>query len=112
MDVYDPNWICNHSDYEGRYSFRNQPTACIWNLLKLSHTFQELIGAGDEVDKEWFLDGIYPNYNNKDESPKKIEIVQKGKEIIDLILGEFQEIFLEEYEKIMIKVSNINFNLY
>jgi uncharacterized protein YdiU (UPF0061 family) len=66
----------------------------------LSHTFQELIGAGDEVDKEWFLNG---NYSDKDKPSKKNEIIQSGKEIIDLILGEFEEIFLEEYEKIMIK---------
>jgi uncharacterized protein YdiU (UPF0061 family) len=26
MDVYDYNHICNHSDEEGRYSYRMQPT--------------------------------------------------------------------------------------
>ncbi|RIA87260.1 hypothetical protein C1645_297415 [Glomus cerebriforme] len=109
LDIYDPNWICNHSDYEGRYSFRNQPTACIWNLLKLSHTLQELIGAEDEVDKQWFLDGNYPYDNDDDDKPsKKNEIIQRGKEIIDLILGEFQEVFLEEYENIMIKKLGFN----
>ncbi|GBC06944.1 hypothetical protein RclHR1_07160002 [Rhizophagus clarus] len=103
LDIYDPNWICNHSDYEGRYSFRNQPTACIWNLLKLSHTLQELIGAEDEVDKQWFLDGNYPFDIDEDKLSKKNEIIQRGKEVIDLILGEFQEVFLEEYGNIMIK---------
>ncbi|CAB4395646.1 UPF0061-domain-containing protein [Rhizophagus irregularis] len=103
LDIYDPNWICNHSDYEGRYSFRNQPTACIWNLLKLSHAFQELIGAENEVDKQWFLDGNYPFDIDEDKLLKKNEIIQRGKEVIDLILGEFQEVFLEEYVKIMIK---------
>ncbi|CAI2171172.1 5103_t:CDS:2 [Funneliformis geosporum] len=103
LDIYDSNWICNHSDYEGRYSFRNQPTACLWNLLKLSHTFQELIGAGDEVDKQWFLDANYPNEKGNDFPSMKDKIIRKGKEIIDLVLGEFQEIFLEEYEKIMMK---------
>ncbi len=72
-------------------------------MLKPSHTFQELIGAGDEVDKQWFLDVNYPNENEG--TSKKVEIIQKGKEIIDLILREFQKIFLEEYEKIMIKVN-------
>jgi uncharacterized protein YdiU (UPF0061 family) len=29
---YDPNYICNHSDHEGRYSFGNQPKVALWNL--------------------------------------------------------------------------------
>lgn len=29
---YDPNYICNHSDQAGRYSFGNQPKVALWNL--------------------------------------------------------------------------------
>ncbi|CAG8603167.1 9036_t:CDS:2 [Funneliformis caledonium] len=106
LDNYDPNWICNHSDYEGRYSFRNQPTACLWNLLKLSHTFQELIGAGDEVDKQWFLDANYPNENDDDAPSKKDEILRNGKEIIDLKLG-FQTLQQTDLEIIITPLLNL-----
>ena len=34
MDRFDPNFICNSSDTNGRYTYENQPTICKWNLLK------------------------------------------------------------------------------
>ena len=27
MDDYDPGFICNHSDYNGRYAFNQQPSS-------------------------------------------------------------------------------------
>jgi len=35
LDHYDTNYICNHSDHEGRYSFGAQPYIAQWNLSKL-----------------------------------------------------------------------------
>ncbi|HMZ56797.1 MAG TPA: YdiU family protein, partial [Nitrospira sp.] len=32
MDDYDPGFICNHSDYNGRYAFNQQPYIGLWNL--------------------------------------------------------------------------------
>ena len=26
LDDYDPGFICNHSDHQGRYAFNNQPS--------------------------------------------------------------------------------------
>lgn len=46
LDRYDSNYICNHSDTEGRYSFGNQPYIAQWNLSKLMHALSPLI---DEV---------------------------------------------------------------
>ncbi|UMX75414.1 protein adenylyltransferase SelO family protein [Klebsiella pneumoniae] len=28
--------MCNHSDYQGRYSFENQPAVGLWNLQRLA----------------------------------------------------------------------------
>lgn len=39
MEDYDPKWICNHSDYEGRYAFQNQPSIGLWNLNCLARCF-------------------------------------------------------------------------
>lgn len=36
LDDYDSGYICNHTDSEGRYSFKNQPGIAHWNLQKLS----------------------------------------------------------------------------
>jgi len=35
LDNYDPDFISNASDKEGRYKFKNQPAMCKWNLQKL-----------------------------------------------------------------------------
>jgi serine/tyrosine/threonine adenylyltransferase len=36
MDEFDPDFICNHSDHTGRYSFDNQPQVLMWNLERLA----------------------------------------------------------------------------
>ena len=36
MEKFDRKFICNLSDYEGRYSFENQPFIAQWNLLALA----------------------------------------------------------------------------
>lgn len=36
LDAYDPEHICNHSDTNGRYSFKNQPAIGLWNLNALA----------------------------------------------------------------------------
>jgi uncharacterized protein YdiU (UPF0061 family) len=40
MESYDPNYVCNGSDNEGRYRHEAQPEICGWNLLKLSQTLE------------------------------------------------------------------------
>jgi uncharacterized protein YdiU (UPF0061 family) len=35
LDDYDPDFICNHSDAEGRYSFGRQPGIGMWNCARL-----------------------------------------------------------------------------
>ena len=32
MERFRPNWINNHSDYNGRYTYQNQPSIGHWNL--------------------------------------------------------------------------------
>jgi len=32
LDAYDPDFVCNHSDYQGRYKFDAQPNIGLWNL--------------------------------------------------------------------------------
>ncbi len=43
LDDYKPDFICNHSDYQGRYSFDNQPTVALWNLQRLAQTLSPFI---------------------------------------------------------------------
>lgn len=46
MEVFDPGYICNHSDDMGRYAFDQQPTIGLWNCLALAHAMKQLIMPG------------------------------------------------------------------
>ena len=43
LDDYQPGFICNHSDYQGRYAFENQPMVGLWNLNRLAHALSGLM---------------------------------------------------------------------
>jgi uncharacterized protein YdiU (UPF0061 family) len=43
LDEFDHDFICNHSDYGGRYAFDQQPSVGLWNLYKLAQTLVPLI---------------------------------------------------------------------
>ncbi|MBN7825724.1 protein adenylyltransferase SelO [Bowmanella dokdonensis] len=39
LDDFKQDFICNHSDHQGRYAFDNQPGIALWNLNALAHAF-------------------------------------------------------------------------
>ncbi|MES2677467.1 MAG: YdiU family protein [Pseudomonadota bacterium] len=43
MENFDPHYICNHSDYHGRYAYDQQPAIALWNLQALAHSLKSLI---------------------------------------------------------------------
>ncbi|HEY1877307.1 MAG TPA: YdiU family protein, partial [Rhizomicrobium sp.] len=51
MDAYNPEFICNHSDEQGRYSFINQPVIAHWNLRALALTLSDLIATETLLEK-------------------------------------------------------------
>ena len=44
MDAFDANYICNHSDNQGRYAYRMQPQIAYWNLFCLAQGLLPLLG--------------------------------------------------------------------
>lgn len=45
MDGFEQNFIPNHSDYNGRYSFKMQPSIAYWNLTALGYALSPLIDS-------------------------------------------------------------------
>lgn len=43
MDRYEPGYICNHSDHQGRYAFNAQPHIGLWNLSALAEALSSLV---------------------------------------------------------------------
>jgi protein adenylyltransferase len=52
MDAFDPSYICNHSDHQGRYAFDKQPAIAQWNLSVLAQAMSPI------VDKSALNDGL------------------------------------------------------
>ena len=49
LDQYDPNFICNHSDQEGRYAFAAQPQIGLWNLRCLAQALLPVLDDDPEA---------------------------------------------------------------
>ena len=54
LDAFEPHFICNHSDYHGRYAFDEQPTIAYWNLCRFAESLLPLLSKealGAELEK-------------------------------------------------------------
>lgn len=47
LDDYVANFVCNHSDHQGRYAFDRQPSIGLWNLNALAMALSSLIDGAD-----------------------------------------------------------------
>jgi len=43
LDSYDFDYVCNHTDRDGRYSFGNQPPIAYWNLSMLARALSPIL---------------------------------------------------------------------
>ncbi len=43
LDDYEPGFICNHSDHQGRYAFNRQPSIGLWNCAALAQSLVSLV---------------------------------------------------------------------
>ncbi len=50
MDAYDPGYICNHSDHDGRYAYDQQPQIGAWNCTCLAQALLPLMELDDARD--------------------------------------------------------------
>jgi uncharacterized protein YdiU (UPF0061 family) len=94
MDNFDPSYTPNHDDHSLRYSYQAQPTVIWWNLVRLGESLGELIGAGDRVDTELFVEkGV-----EEDFAPV---LIKRAETIIDQTGDEYKAVFLSEYKRLM-----------
>ena len=57
MEAFDDRHICNHTDQQGRYSYRMQPAIGNWNCQALGQALSPLIGSVDATNAAL---SIYP----------------------------------------------------
>lgn len=67
MDVYEPGWICNHSDQSGLYAFDQQPKVVGWNVSRFAQAILPLLGDEPQqgVDVANPILESYPDRFNK-----------------------------------------------
>ncbi|MDH5179863.1 MAG: YdiU family protein [Gammaproteobacteria bacterium] len=73
MEAYQPGYICNHSDYSGRYAFDQQPQIGLFNLSCLAQALLPLLH----------------------DSPDEAVVQAKA------VLDEYQGLFIREYAALM-----------
>jgi len=86
LDDYEANYVCNHTDVEGRYSFKNQPGIAYWNLQQLARALSPIVNNetalkildeifGNTYEKE-YLDIMYTKIGLFDRDEKDIELLK------------------------------------
>ncbi len=86
MEAYEPGFICNHSDHEGRYAFDQQPGIGFWNLTALAQALTPLISV--EAAKACLLEyeTHYPAFYY-DLMRQKLGLQEITAEAVDVIDG-------------------------
>ena len=70
LDEFDAGFICNHSDYSGRYAFNQQPMVALWNLSRLGqalvpHIEPEAAMAALDEYEPIFIENYYRQMREK-----------------------------------------------
>ncbi|WP_111895183.1 protein adenylyltransferase SelO [Acinetobacter sp. MB5] len=73
MERFRPNWINNHSDYQGRYSYQNQPSIGHWNLWVW---INNLVPLAKTEDREQFKQELVKALEQYE--PKFLAFYQQG----------------------------------
>ncbi|MEM7009738.1 MAG: YdiU family protein [Thermodesulfobacteriota bacterium] len=94
IENYDPEYIPNHSDHFGRYSYQNQPAIAHWNLTKLALALSSILAdesANESLDNfrniysESFIQIMRTKLGLKDPLAEDAELI-KG--ILEILAGE------------------------
>jgi uncharacterized protein YdiU (UPF0061 family) len=59
MEAYDPGFVCNHTDEQGRYAFDMQPAIAHWNLRALAFALTSLIPKEALISLLDTYEGLY-----------------------------------------------------
>lgn len=49
LDRYDPGFVCNHTDWAGRYAFDQQPMVGLWNCARLGEALHPMVAEADAL---------------------------------------------------------------
>lgn len=83
LDAYEPGFVCNHSDHNGRYAWNQQASVGLWNLNALAHALSGLIEHDalvsilqnyEAVFVGFYADGLRAKLGLQQEKPEDREL--------------------------------------
>tara|TARA_B100000614_G_scaffold143285_1_gene127341 strand:- start:362 stop:1789 length:1428 start_codon:yes stop_codon:yes gene_type:complete len=86
LDDYDPGFICNHSDHQGRYAFNNQPSIGLWNCHALAAALKdhieiertkEIIDTYEKIFYEELIDIFRKKLGLSEIKPNDLKLVEE-----------------------------------
>jgi uncharacterized protein YdiU (UPF0061 family) len=83
MDIYNPGYVCNHSDWAGRYAFSQQASVGLWNCARLGEALHPMV---DEAAATTALDQFAGAYNAEVEARLRAKLGLSGEKEGDLDL--------------------------
>ncbi|KAK0233872.1 hypothetical protein IW262DRAFT_1452426 [Armillaria fumosa] len=98
MDIFDSFHICNHTDSEGRYSYRSQPDMIIYALRALLNALAPLIGAEQSSSPPKAVSPGWSEVSTDQISAWKDQGIEAVKDDLERIM---QAVISEEYERLM-----------
>lgn len=113
LDSYDPNFVPNASDKQGRYKFKDQPAICKWNLKMLfqsiSQSFPYIKHKFDEI-----LEKFYPLYHRLylDQMRKKLGFFKNMKDDEQIIMSLLNTMYAtsSDFTNVFRCLSELKFN--
>ncbi|MBI1173915.1 MAG: YdiU family protein [Sideroxydans sp.] len=109
MESYDPAFICNHSDTEGRYAFHQQPNIGLWNVAALAQALTPLIAEQELND---MLNGYHAIYRTHFIMlmRQKLGLVRAQEDDLELVRGllEMMRVGGLDYSNLFRSLSDFN----
>ncbi|SJL10663.1 uncharacterized protein ARMOST_14054 [Armillaria ostoyae] len=98
MDIFNSFHICNHTDSEGRYSYRSQPDMVIYALHVLLNALAPLIGAEQSSSPPKAVSPGWSEVSNDQIAAWKDQDIGAMKDDLERIM---QAVISEEYVRLM-----------
>lgn len=111
MEAYNPGFICNHSDHQGRYAFNQQPNIAMWNLVCFGSALLNLIGEDTARGIVQNFPGLYMQYYESTMAKKLgLQVFQQGDDdLLQKLLGLMQS-SAADYTIVWRTLSHLDFN--
>lgn len=102
LDEFDHSFVCNHSDYGGRYAFDQQPNVGLWNLYKLAQTLiplveveqaETVLGEYQTVFTNHFAEIMRRKLGLQTIEPEDTELIDDLFEILQTSLVDYTQFF-------------------